>query len=78
MGRGVVNKPLKDLAEFYKDIESTFIWDHLLVVSLSSFVLSLCDMQAYINNTYIAGCSICTASFRIYNTCGLHRYYSAL
>lgn len=33
MGRGVVNKPLKDLAEFYKDIQSTFIWDPLLVVA---------------------------------------------
>lgn len=33
MGRGVVDGPLKEVAEFYKDIQSTFLWDHLLVVS---------------------------------------------
>lgn len=35
MGRGVVDSPLKEVAEFYKDIQSTFLWDHLLVVSSS-------------------------------------------
>ena len=34
MGRGVVDSPLKEVAEFYKDIQSTFLWDHLLVVSI--------------------------------------------
>ena len=42
MGRGVVDSPLKEVAEFYKDIQSTFLWDHLLVVSTCSSLLFRC------------------------------------
>lgn len=41
MGRGVVDKPLREVAEFYKDIQSTFLWDNLLVVSVF-FILITC------------------------------------
>ena len=32
-GRGVVNAPYTAVAEFIKDIESSFVWDKFLVVS---------------------------------------------
>ena len=32
-GRGVVNAPYTTVAEFIKDIESTFVWDKYVVVS---------------------------------------------
>ena len=32
-GRGVINAPYTAVAEFMKDIESSFIWDKFLVVS---------------------------------------------
>ena len=43
MGRGVIDEPLEIVAALYKDVESTFIWDHLLVVSLHTItVILLC------------------------------------
>ena len=32
-GRGVINAPYTTVAEFIKDIESSFVWDKYLVVS---------------------------------------------
>ena len=32
-GRGVINAPYTAVAEFIKDIESTFVWDKYVVVS---------------------------------------------
>ena len=36
MGRGVINKPLETVAAFMKDIQSSFVWDSFLVVSINS------------------------------------------
>ncbi len=33
MGRGVIDAPLQVVADFMKDIRSSFAWDDLLVVS---------------------------------------------
>ena len=32
MGRGVIDVPVKKVAEYIKDVQSSFIWDKLLVV----------------------------------------------
>lgn len=63
MGRGVVERPLKELGEFYKDIQSTFLWDHLLVVSVYYItrILHRHHFPFHFQNVCIqrnAGCSI--------------------
>ena len=47
----MVDRPLKELAEFYKDIQSTFLWDRLLVVNFlqhTILCLSIRVMQVYV------------------------------
>ena len=36
MGRGIIDVPLRDLAEFLKKIENNMSWDNYLVVSVIS------------------------------------------
>ena len=40
-GRGIVTAPYRVVAEFVKDVESTFLWDKYLVVGI--FVCYTCD-----------------------------------
>jgi len=34
MGRGVIDRPLKEVAEFIKNVENNMTWDYFLIVSL--------------------------------------------
>ena len=38
MGRGVLDVPLQDLAEFVKGVENNMAWDDLLVVRLKNCI----------------------------------------
>ncbi len=36
MGRGIIEKPLKEVAEFIKNVDNNMSWDNFLIVSISS------------------------------------------
>ena len=40
MGRGIINVPLREVAEYIKDVQNNMSWDDLLVVSV---LLIVCD-----------------------------------
>ena len=40
MGRGVINVPLRNVAEFIKDVQNNMTWDDLLIVSVADLLFS--------------------------------------
>ena len=42
MGRGIVDVPVREVAEFIKDVQNNMSWDNFLIVSIAS-VLKYCS-----------------------------------
>ena len=50
MGRGVIDVPLKKVAEFLKKVENNLTWDDLLIVSHVLYSYSQIDKMGPLNN----------------------------
>ena len=46
MGRGIIDVPVRDVAEFVKDVQNNMSWDNFLIVStlISILLAVLCTM----------------------------------
>ena len=46
MGRGIIDVPVRDVAEFVKDVQNNMSWDNFLIVSTLIIILLavLCTM----------------------------------
>ena len=39
MGRGIIDVPVRDVAEFVKDVQNNMSWDNFLIVSILIIIL---------------------------------------
>lgn len=52
MGRGIIDVPVKEVAEFVKDVQNNMTWDDLLIVSITSESHTLCDPLSVCKTIY--------------------------
>lgn len=60
MGRGIIDVPLRVIAEFLKDIENNLSWDNSLVVSTAS---AFEPQTPYMYFTILLGIEVCEIPF---------------
>ena len=79
MGRGIIEKPLREVAEFIKNAENNMSWDYFLIVSqLQSCIIHnsilLCSLLMSMHCMDIAGSQMSQDHFRDTNQHCIHWY----
>lgn len=64
MGRGIIDVPVREVAEFIKDVQNNMTWDDLLIVSTILTHKTFVSMRAVNHTRHVKHCHYRFHSYR--------------
>ena len=67
MGRGIIDVPVRDVAEFVKDVQNNMSWDNFLIVStlISIFYWQYCVQCYALTSHAMIGSPVLESAFTV-------------